>query len=421
MSPQPKRRKPASKTKRPAAKSRKRTGKPKTSRSETVPTKAAEALEWKRDKSDVIRVRIEKDVVPGGLSLAMAPVFVNWQSASPQFGPDDYYILRNVNVANNPVGGIIMLAGLKVFADSVERAEFVTVTWKVARRETPIGHAMIRFIFREDRRPVILNREGEPFANDAGVEDIVLSWEAWRPPRVKFDPIKGLNPTAYALTPRCMLGNVRCLLDSVLKRPWVCYPLKFPEVENAHNELLYVTLALADAVARQTVASILDRRIERGKFFEDYPEPEANEWEQLADHCRAAKVPENPIRRVLEGKTEYQLLKRCCVTMALSSVDWANHRIHRRAGTEGKRLQLAPEAMPALLADLAMGERGTMLTRIPAAIYWLMNNRSALAGKSHEILDQAGLLERKFGRIQKTRYDNRRVTPYGAIADHIIV
>jgi hypothetical protein len=123
-----------------------------------VPTKAAEALEWKRDTSDVIRVRIEKDVVPGGLALAMAPVFVNWQSASACFGPDDYYILRNVNVGNNPVGGILLLAGLKVFADSVESAEFVKVTWKVKGRSTPFGHGMLRFIFRE-KEAIILDRE----------------------------------------------------------------------------------------------------------------------------------------------------------------------------------------------------------------------------------------------------------------------
>jgi hypothetical protein len=50
----------------------------------------------------------------------------------------------------------------------------------------------------------------------------------------------------------------------------------------------------------------------------------------------------------------------------------------------------------------------------------MMHNQSALAGRSHEILDAAGLLDRRLGRIKKTRYDNRRVTPYGDIADHIV-
>jgi hypothetical protein len=390
------------------------------SQPKSVLTKAAEALEWKRDASEIIRVRIERDVVPGGLSLAMAPVFVNWQSAAASFGPDDYYILRNVNVANNPVGGIAHLAGLKVFADSVESAEFVTVTWKVAGKKTSFGHGMLRFIFREERRPVILDREGNPFANDAIVEDILLSWEAWRPPKAHFDPLKGLDPTTYALTPRCMLGHVRCLLDSILDRPWTCYPLKLPEVEHAYDELLFVSLALADSVARQTVANILERRIEKGRLPEDYPAPELNEWESLADHHKTAKVPENPILDILQGKVEYQLLERSCVTMALASVDWANHRIHKRAGTEAKRIQLCPESMPSLLADLALGERGTTLLRIPAALYWLMHNQAVLAGKAPDILNDAGLLQHKMGRVRKTSYDNRGQTPYGNIADHMI-
>lgn len=155
---------------------------------------AAEVLDWRRAASPLIRVRIARDAVPGGLSLAMAPMFVKWQYSSAGFGPDDYYIIQNVNVANNPVGGIGLLATLKVFTDSVESTQFVVVTSKVKKQETPFGHAMLRFIFREDRRPVILDREGCPLANDSMVEDLIVSWEAWRPPEASFDPLSGLDP-----------------------------------------------------------------------------------------------------------------------------------------------------------------------------------------------------------------------------------
>jgi hypothetical protein len=352
----------------------------------------------------------------------MAPVFVNWQSAAGGFGPDDFYILRNVNIVNNPVGGIVVLGGLKVFADSVETAEFVTVTWKAAGRDTDFGHGMLRFIFRKDRRPIIIDREGNPFANDAAVEDIVVSWEAWRPPKEHFDPLRGLDPTTYALTPRCMLGTVRCLTDTILDRPWTCYPLKFPEVEHAYDELLFVSLALADSVARQTVANLLDRRIDKDRLPDDYPEPDLNEWEYMADHCRTCSVPENPILDILQGKLEYQLLERSCVTMALASVDWASHRIHQRAGlVEAKRLELAPTSMPSFLADMAVGERIKMLLRIPAALYWLVRNHSALAGKAPDILNDAGLLQHtRFGRVKKMRYGNRRKSAYGELLDHVI-
>ena len=114
---------------------------------------AADILDWNRAESPVIRVRIPRDTVPGGLSLAMAPMFVKWQSSSPGFGPDDHYIVQNVNIVNNPVGGVVLLATLKVLAASVESIEFVAVTTRIRNRDTPFGHAMLRFIFKEDRAP----------------------------------------------------------------------------------------------------------------------------------------------------------------------------------------------------------------------------------------------------------------------------
>src|SRR5262245_32864204 len=222
---------------------------------------AAEVLDWSRENSPWIRVRIARDTVPGGLSLAMAPMFVKWSQSSVGYGPEDFYILRNVNVVNNPAGGVLVLGSLKVFAASVDHVEFVAVTTKVKEHDTPFGHAMLRFVFREDRKPLILDRDGEPLANDPEVSDLVLSWEAWRPPQEKFDPVKGLNPSKYALTPRCMVGAVRYLADSTLGRPWHCYTIKLPDVEHAYDEMMYSSLAFADAVARQTVSDLLEQRI----------------------------------------------------------------------------------------------------------------------------------------------------------------
>src|SRR4051812_26655226 len=116
---------------------------------------AAEVLDWSREDCPLIRVRIPRDTVPGGLSLAMAPMFVNWDASSPGFGPDNFYLIQNVNIVNNPAGGTLVMATLKVFASSVEDVEFIAVTTKVENRDTPFGHAMLRFIFREDRRPMI--------------------------------------------------------------------------------------------------------------------------------------------------------------------------------------------------------------------------------------------------------------------------
>jgi len=382
----------------------------------------AEILNWNREESPLIRVRIPSDTVPGGLALAMVPMFVKWQSSPTGFGADDYYIVQNVNIVNNPVGNVLVLATLKVFAASVESVQFVAVTTKVKGRDTPFGHAMLRFIFKEDRRPVILDQQGIPLTNDSEVSDLVLSWEAWRPPEASFDPLKGLDPATYALTPRCSVGAVRCLTDSLLNRPWHCYTLNLPDVPHAHDEMLYSCFALADAVARQTVSHLIDGRIGRGqKLFEDYADASDSDWDAIGEYSRGANLPEDPIRDVLDGKISYQLLERSCITMALLSLDWGNHRIHRRAGLpEPKRIQIAPESMPSFLSELVSGERTPLLLRIPAALHWIMHNQTLVVGKAPKMLAEIGMLERRMGRPVRTVYDNRRTTPYGGLLDHVI-
>jgi hypothetical protein len=383
---------------------------------------AAEILKWQHAYSPVLRVKTDQDALPNGLSVAMAPLLVGWLSSSAGFGAEDYYLVRNVNVLNNPVEGTTLLGTVKVWAESVESVEFVMVISKVAGRKTPGGHGMLRFIFREDRRPIVLGGDGQPFTNNSFLDDIVLSWEAWRPPIASFDPVAGLDPSTYALTPRCFAGSVRCLADSVLDRPWYCYPLNLPEVENARNELLYVSLVLADAVARQTALSILDEHIEKGRHMpEGYPEAELEEWEALAEESRNAEVPEDPIEDILNGKIRYQLLERSCITMALQSVDWANQRIHERAGLgEPRRIRISPRTMPAFLSALAAGNRSVALLGIPAALHWLMSNHTVIPSHAPSLLDEVGLLQRENGQIGKRRYDNRRETPYGNISEHLI-
>ena len=383
---------------------------------------AADVLEWRQFDTPIIRARAGVDMLPGGLSLAMMPMFVKWDSSSAGFGPDDFYIIQNVNIANNPISGSTLLAGMKVWADSVESVEFVIVISKVAHMKTSAGHGMLRFIFRDDKRPQILTRDGKSMDMESAVTDLIISWEAWRPPTASFDALAGLDPETYALTPRCFSGPVRCLTDAVLDRPWTCYPLNLPDVDNAKNELLYVSLALADAVGRQTVTNILDQRIEKGRNMpEDYEDQDFDYWETLNAEYKKAEIPENPIQDILDGKIKYHLLERSCITMALTSIDWANHRIHERAGLgEPKPVRVAPEVMPPFISKLATGKRVAVLLRIPAALHWVMTNQTVMPANAPELLREAGLLQTENGRIKKTEYDNRRHSPYGEIADHLI-
>ena len=187
--------------------------------------------------------------------------------------------------------------------------------------------------------------------------------------------------------------------------------------------MLYSCFALADAVARQTVSHLIDRRIERGqKLFADYSDAPDSEWDTLGEYSRGANLPEEPIRDVLDGKISYQVLERSCITMALLSLDWGNHRIHQRAGLpEPRRVEVCPASLPSFISTLVSGERTPLLLRIPAALHWVMHNeKTVVVGKAPKALADIGLLERRLGRPVRTVYDNRRETPYGTLSDHII-
>jgi hypothetical protein len=381
-----------------------------------------EILEGLRQKRPLVRVQTARDVTPGNLALAMSPLLVNWRDSSLGFGPDDYYLVHNVNVGANPIEGTTLLGSVRIPAAGVEAVEFAMVLSKVGKVKTDAGHAMLRFIFREDARPVIHDAAGRPLANNATFRDLVLSWEAWRPPVAAFDPVAGLDPQTYALTPRALSGSVRCLCDAILDRPWVCYPLQLPDVPNALDELLYVSLLLGDAVARQTIGSLLNRRISEGRNLpEDYRNPDTEEWVALKEAIADQSLPEDPIGEILEGKVRYHLLQRSCITMALMALDWAHLRICRR-GTlpDPPRVKVAPESLPGIMDALVGRKRRGVLIRIPTTLHWLMKNQTVVPGKAHLLLDQVGLLQHQRGKIVKREYDNRVESPYGVLQDHLI-
>jgi hypothetical protein len=384
---------------------------------------AARLLEWNRSETNWLQIETARDVAPGGLAMAMAPVLVNWRASSPGFGPDDHYFARNVNLLNNVISGIMLLGAVRIPAVSVERVEFVEVVGKVANREADIvGHTMLRFVFKEDRRALALADQGIPGMPDPHLHDLVLSWEAWRPPGTGFDPVAGLDPTKYALSQRAYVGFCRCLTDVVMNRSWRCYPLRLPDIPHIADELLYVSLLLGDAVARHTIAVMLDHRIAKGRDVPaDYGDPEAEGWERVKDEIRALDLPEDPIEEILGSKISYQLILRSCVTMALTSIDWTLVRAYKRAGRgEPPRIRITPDSIPGMLDELAHGHRMGALVRVPAALKWLMHHQTVVPGKSEELLEEVGLLEHDKGKIVMRHYDNRIVCPYGKLSDHLM-
>ena len=383
---------------------------------------ARELLEWSRTETPLVRVNTATDAIPGGLSLAMSPMLVNWASSTVTHSAGDSYLLHNVNLSSNPIEGTTFLGSIRVEADSIESAEFVTVLTKVGRFETDAGHAMLRFVFKEGRSPHILSNTGEPLSRNARLADLVFSWEAWRPPREGFDPLAGLDPSQYALTMRCFNGPSRCLGDSLLDRPWVCYPLRFPDGPEALPQLLHVTLLLGDSVARQTIGTILDEKIaEEHGTPADYPDAPATDWSALKAALQHEVFPEEPIQEILHGRYRYHSMLRSCVTMVLTTIDWANVRIHYDADLEPpQRIRVAPTELPSFFDKWSHGDRSRALLRIPGALHWLVNNQTVIPGKAFELLDEVGLLQHEDDAVVRKHYDNRQESAYGHIRDSII-
>jgi hypothetical protein len=382
----------------------------------------ARLLDWSGSNAQWRRIDTRHDALPGGLAMAMVPILIDWRASSLGFRPENYYLVRNVNLINNPISGVTWLGAIRVPADAVERVEFVQVLSKVARHEVDIaGHAMLRFIFKSDRCPVVLGGAAGDSC-DWRLPDLVLSWEAWRPPGDGFDPVAGLDPKKYALSLRAYDGACRCLNDAILDRPWRCYPLQFPDIPDIANELLYVSLLLGDAVARHTIGNILDRRIDAEcDAPEDYEDPHAEAWEQVKDAIRALDLPEDPIECILGGRTSYQLILRSCVTMALTSIDWTLARAYNRVRrNDPPRIRIAPDSLPGLLEELAHGHRRAALLRLPAALHWLIHHQSVIPGRSEQLLDDVGLLERANGKIVMHHFANRTESPYGRLSDNLI-
>jgi len=198
-------------------------------------------LKWAEDNRDIMRLRTDRDVLPGGYMAAFAPVLVAWQESKLR-DSDSHVVLRNVNYGGNPVERTTVLQSARVPLDGIEAAEFILVPLN------PSGtahHAELRFIFAPQRSPELLNLAGSQTGTVASFPDLIFSWEAWRPPQSKFSIKEGLDESAYGLTLRAFAGPQLFLEDSLRQHDWFSYRLRLPGGKAGLQELLKVVLALA--------------------------------------------------------------------------------------------------------------------------------------------------------------------------------
>ena len=381
-------------------------------------------LKWAEDNRDIMRLRTDRDVLPGGYMAAFAPVLVAWQESELR-NNNSHVILRNVNYGGNPVDRTTVLQSARVPLDGIEAAEFILVPLN------PRGtthHAELRFIFAPQRSPELLNLAGSQTGSVASFPDLVFSWEAWRPPQKRFSLKEGLDESAYGLTLRAFAGPQLYLEDSLRRHDWFSYRLRLPGGKDGLQELLKVVLALGDGVARNTIHRLLQQDEEswlaHAPAAEGETENDTEAWQQLESRLASAVPPEAAAQSLPGTEQTYHALVRSCATLARYAVLLATWRLIDQGHTDGVNLDRLPSTeLPRVegwMKAVAHADLRRLFLNAPAALRFLVHNPQVRPSKIPEELDAAGLLLRKGGKPWKIHYSPKATHPYSATGVNLV-
>jgi hypothetical protein len=367
------------------------------------------------------RVRTTRDVLPGGLSMAMVPAFVDWDRSNLAEGGD--VVLRNVNHGGNPLSGITELRTARVRTDQVARVEWVEVPLGGPRA---VSHGQLRFVFEPGGAELFGGEVGAVGEADS-LTDLVLSWEAWRPPGVDYDVLRGMEPGNYQLSMRAYSGPQRFLEDTLIRRDWHVYTLDLPGGRRGASELLRVALALGDGAARAVIAGIRgdqeDEWVVSGPDSESEGGDAAAQWRTLREQVVAAGIQPADARLDLSEHSSYQSLLRSCATMALYSIRVTVERLEE-AGLvgEGTRAPRIPEIreVPDWMTDVASADLAKIFVHAPIAIRYVVEHPTTIPGNIPKELADSGLLVMRGDRSLVHHYSLETGTPWGS-KDHLLI
>jgi hypothetical protein len=161
---------------------------------------AEELLGWAEQATPLARINTATDRLPNGLALSMLPFMVDWEHSDVD-GDAPFLLMRNVNAGGNPVIGENLLATLRIPLDGLDALQWCLTPTRNKKRgkDTFMGHAMLRFLFTKDRTSGHSGPGRQPLRGALPPDDLMLSWEAWRPPMTSYDGLKGLDPETYTL------------------------------------------------------------------------------------------------------------------------------------------------------------------------------------------------------------------------------
>ncbi len=366
-------------------------------------------------RAETYRVRTARDILPGGLSAAMSPLMIDWKRSDVR--PGGALVVGNLSHGGNPLSGVTMLRTARIYPDRLKTVQYVSV---------PLGgpkafsHGQLRFVFEEGGIE-ILGGDPEAVGEPDAINDIVLSWEAWRGPGVQYDIMTGMDPTVYELSLRGYSGEQRFLEDTLAQRPWTVYTLKLPGGQAGLAEVLRVSLAMGDGAARQVIGKMISTAEEAWRSATPDPTQDdlnlVESWLRLQGEMEMEAPKYSDKRLALEGpQTGYQSALRSCATMSLYCIDvTASRLIEQGQPADGMGPTQTPNlgSEPEWLVKLSGAGWGEILVNAPRALGFVRANPWVIPGKIPPMLDKAGLLVRDGDKARQEFFSLETVTPWG--------
>jgi hypothetical protein len=381
----------------------------------------AQMIAWADGSVNAMRLRTYRDVIPGGFLAALTPARIDWKSSDP-YGDDPFLIIRNVNYGGNPFDKTTMLHRVHVALNGIAFIELTLVPSTRGGLHALAHHAQLRFVFKPEKRPVLLSLADSAAGAAARIPDLVLSWETWHESSVRYSGFKGFDAASYKLSMRAYAGPQRFLEDTLRGRDWFSYRVRMPGGEQGYSELLKVVLALGDGVANDTISGLLDKG--EAEFLKNAPPDEINdrsdsEWQKVRELVLERKKIDDPYLNLSQDQGSYQTLVRSCATLARYAILTATGRLINRGITNG----LSPDAVPEPLIGeparwmekIAHTNLTGMFIRAPLALAYIIRHPEAVPAKIPIELADAGLMEKRGGKAWVVKYSHKGIKPYDSL------
>ena len=382
-------------------------------------------LHLTQNRSKPLRLRTTEDVLPGGLAAAMVPLIVDWDASEIE-QPDGFVVVHNLNYGGNPLEGSTVLHSIRIPLDGVEKVEWILVPLSRGGRKAPIHHGQLRFVFRPDRPVELLDMTDRSGGGNTQIFDLVTSWEAWRVPGQDYDVLTGMDPESYSLGLRLFAGPQRFLEDSLSGRDWFATPLRLPGGPAGLAELLKVTLAMGDGLARHTLYDLLDVAPEQWLAEAPAADHEAliEKWRELQKIVEPRQITSDARLNIPPAERNYQTVLRSCATVAYYNIVVAVERLREAGHDDGVVFenldQIRLGGDQPWMREVSSTNLAGLVMRAPAALRWARANPHAVPGKIPGRLDKAGLVLHLNGKPGAYHYSSGGVTPYGLLEDNLI-